>query len=99
MMLPFIIGMGVMGAALFAVFGALALLAYQTAGLDSSLVISELARLASAKAVRLPAVVSEPEMRALLAQLLATRAPLTSPAGKPTYIELHHGELARRFQK
>ena len=52
MMLPFIIGMGVMGAALFAVFGALALLAYQTAGLDSSLVISELARLASLPLLR-----------------------------------------------
>jgi DNA mismatch repair protein MutL len=35
----------------------------------------------------------------LLGQLFATRAPLTSPAGKPTYIELNHGELARRFQK
>ena len=66
---------------------------------EVNLAREELARLASAKAVRLPAVVSESEMRALLAQLLATRAPLTSPAGKPTYIELHHGELARRFQK
>jgi DNA mismatch repair protein MutL len=36
---------------------------------------------------------------ALVAQLLATRTPLTNPAGRPTYIELNHGELARRFQK
>ncbi len=59
----------------------------------------ELARLAAAKAVRLPDSTSEAELRALVIQLLATRAPLTSPAGRPTYIELSHGELARRFQK
>ena len=59
----------------------------------------ELARLAAAKGVRLPAVVGETELRALVTQLFATRTPLTSPAGRPTYIELNHGELARRFQK
>jgi DNA mismatch repair protein MutL len=59
----------------------------------------ELARLAAAKAVRLPATAGEAELQALAAQLFATRAPLTSPAGRPTYIELQHGELARRFQK
>lgn len=59
----------------------------------------ELARLAAAKAVRLPPTAGEAELRALVAQLFATRAPLTSPAGRPTYIELNHGELARRFQK
>jgi len=59
----------------------------------------ELARLAAAKAVRLPAGASEAELRALVAELFATRAPLTSPAGQATYIELNHGELARRFQK
>jgi DNA mismatch repair protein MutL len=59
----------------------------------------ELARLAAAKAVRLPAVAGETELHALVAQLFATRAPLTSPAGRPTYIELNHGELARRFQR
>ena len=59
----------------------------------------ELARFAAAKAVRLPESFGEAERRALLAQLFATRAPLTSPAGRPTYIELNHSELARRFQK
>jgi len=34
----------------------------------------------------------------VLGQLFATRTPLTSPAGRPTYVELNHGELARRFQ-
>ncbi|HWA10341.1 MAG TPA: DNA mismatch repair endonuclease MutL [Opitutaceae bacterium] len=59
----------------------------------------ELARLAAGKAVRLPARAGEDELQALVAQLFATRAPLTSPAGRPTYLELSHGELARRFQK
>jgi len=59
----------------------------------------ELARLAAAKAVRLPPTASEADTQALAAQLFATRSPLTNPAGRPTYIELHHGELARRFQK
>jgi len=39
------------------------------------------------------------EVRALVADLFATRTPLTSPAGRPTFIELNHSELARRFQK
>jgi DNA mismatch repair protein MutL len=66
---------------------------------DPELAREELARLASVKAVRLPAGAGETEVRALLTQLFATRTPLTSPAGRPTYIELNHGELARRFQK
>jgi DNA mismatch repair protein MutL len=66
---------------------------------DVNLAREELARLAAAKGVRLPAVVGETELRALVTQLFATRTPLTSPAGRPTYIELNHGELARRFQK
>jgi DNA mismatch repair protein MutL len=59
----------------------------------------ELARLAVARAIRLPAFAGEAELRALVAQLFATGLPLTSPAGRPTCIELNHGELARRFQK
>ena len=66
---------------------------------NADLARDELARLAAAKAVRLPEGAGEGELRALLAQLLATRTPLTSPFGRPTYIELNHGELARRFQK
>ena len=66
---------------------------------DTDLAREELARLAAAKAVRLPESRGEAELRALVAQLFATRTPLTSPSGRPTYIELNHGELARRFQK
>lgn len=68
-------------------------------GRDATLARDELARRAAAKAVRLPDTVGEIELRALVAQLFATRTPLTSPSGRPTYIELNHGELARRFQK
>ncbi|MDR1011230.1 MAG: DNA mismatch repair endonuclease MutL [Opitutaceae bacterium] len=59
----------------------------------------ELARLAVTKAIRLPATVNEAEMHAMTGQLFACQTPLTSPAGRPTYIELSHGELARRFGK
>lgn len=59
----------------------------------------ELARLAAARAVRLPERVGEADIQALVTELFQTRHPLTSPAGRPTYIELNHGELARRFQK
>jgi len=59
----------------------------------------ELARIAVTRALRLPAVATEAESFALVAELFTTRTPLTSPAGRPTYIELNHGELARRFQK
>ena len=58
-----------------------------------------LARLAASKAVRLPTQIGEVELQALVGQLFATRSPLTSPTGRPTYIELNHAELARRFQK
>jgi len=66
---------------------------------NADLARDELARLAVAKAVRLPESSGEDEVRALLAQLFVTPHPLTSPAGRPTYIELNHGELARRFQR
>ncbi|ACB77318.1 DNA mismatch repair endonuclease MutL [Opitutus terrae] len=66
---------------------------------DANLAREELARLASVKAVRLPAVTGEQELRALVTHLFATRTPMTNPAGRPTYIELNHAELARRFQK
>ena len=66
---------------------------------NTDLAREELARLAAAKAVRLPERTGETELHALVAQLFATRTPLTSPLGRPTYIELNHGELARRFQK
>jgi DNA mismatch repair protein MutL len=59
----------------------------------------ELARISTAKAIRLPAAPAEAALRALIVELFATRTPLTSPSGRPTFIELNHGELARRFQK
>jgi DNA mismatch repair protein MutL len=59
----------------------------------------ELARLAATRAIRLPAATDGDEMLALVAQLFACHSPLTSPAGRPTHIELGHGELARRFQR
>ncbi len=59
----------------------------------------ELARLAAAKAVRLPEQTGEEHWRSLVSQLFACRTPLTSPSGRPTFIEMSHGELARRFQK
>ena len=68
-------------------------------GADVELARDELARLAAAKAVRLPAPKGEAEAMALLRDLFATSSPVSSPAGRPTYVELNHGELARRFQK
>jgi DNA mismatch repair protein MutL len=59
----------------------------------------QLARLAAARAVRLGEVANEAAMLGLVGQLFACRAPLTSPSGTPTHIELSHGELARRFQR
>src|SRR5690606_41532384 len=59
----------------------------------------ELARLAVAKAVRLPEGAGAEEWQALSRHLFACHAPHASPAGRPTYVELSHGELARRFQK
>ena len=66
---------------------------------DTELAREELARLAAAKAVRLPESRGEAELHALVTQLFATRTPLTNPSGRPTFIELNHGELARRFHK
>lgn len=66
---------------------------------NTDLAREELARLAAAKAVRLPETVSDMEIRALVTQLFDTRQPLTSPGGRATFIELNHSELARRFQK
>ena len=59
----------------------------------------ELARLAAAKAVRLPEASGEAPWLTLVNRLFACRTPLSSPAGRPTLVELSHGELARRFHK
>ena len=66
---------------------------------DLDLARDELARLAAVRAVRMPEGTGEAEMHSLVTQLFSCRQPLTSPAGRPTCIELSHGELARRFQK
>lgn len=68
-------------------------------GLNPDVAREEIARLAATKAVRLPEAPGETELRALVGQLFATRHPHTSPAGRPTFIEVNHAELARRFQK
>jgi DNA mismatch repair protein MutL len=66
---------------------------------DLDLARDELARLAAAKAVRLPPTSGGAETLALLRELFSTSSPVSSPSGRPTYVELNHGELARRFQK
>ena len=57
----------------------------------------QLARLAAARAVRLPSQVAAADMGALVARLFACRAPHTSPGGRSTLVEFGQGELARRF--
>ena len=64
---------------------------------DPTVVREQFARLAAARAARLPAHAGEPELRSLAAELFATRAPLTSPSGRPTFVELDRAELSRRF--
>ena len=66
---------------------------------DLELARDELARMASARAVRLPALAGAAECAVLLAELFSTSNPGSSPTGHPTYVELNHAELARRFQK
>ena len=71
----------------------------RVAGANPDLAREEVARLATAKALRLAENPGEAELQALAARLFATAHPLTNPAGRPTFIEISHGELARRFQK
>ncbi|WP_404422537.1 DNA mismatch repair endonuclease MutL [Nibricoccus sp. IMCC34717] len=59
----------------------------------------ELARLASARAVRLPELRNEVEARALVHDLFSCENPLLSPSGRATYFELSHGELGRRLHR
>jgi len=66
---------------------------------DLELARDELARLAASKAVRLPRAIRESEALALVRELFATTSPVSSPGGRPTFVELNHGELARRFQR
>jgi len=66
---------------------------------DIDLARDELARIAAAKAVRLPAAIGEGAALALVRELFETSTPGSSPAGRPTYVELNHSELARRFHR
>lgn len=66
---------------------------------NADLAREELARMASAKAVRLPDAKQESAWHTLLEELFRCRTPHTSPGGRPTYFEVTHGELTRRFQK
>ena len=59
----------------------------------------EYARIAAAKAVRLPRILGEAAAMELIRELFSTSAPVVGPRGHPTFVELNHGELARRFQK
>jgi len=66
---------------------------------DIDLAREEFARLAAAKAIRLPARTGEAEALSLVRELFATSSPVSAPGGRPTFVELNHGELARRFQR
>lgn len=66
---------------------------------DIDLARDEFARLAAAKAIRLPTRTGETEAISLIRELFATSSPVSAPSGRPTFVELNHGELARRFQR
>jgi DNA mismatch repair protein MutL len=66
---------------------------------DIGLARDEFARLAASKAVRLPVRTDEAEALSLIRELFATSSPISAPGGRPTFVELNHGELARRFQR
>jgi len=66
---------------------------------NADLAREELARIASAQAVRLPDTKGETAWHTLREELFQCRTPHISPGGRPTYFEMTHGELARRFQK
>jgi DNA mismatch repair protein MutL len=66
---------------------------------DIDLARDEFARLAAAKAIRLPTRTGEAEAISLIRELFATTSPVSAPGGRPTFVELNHGELARRFQR
>lgn len=66
---------------------------------ESTLARDELARFSATRATRLPDSVSETEVHAIVSELFRCRTPLTSPSGRPTLVELSHGELTRRFGK
>ncbi len=64
---------------------------------DPQVAREKLARLAAARAVRLPTHADSADMRVLLSRLFACQSPHTSPGGRPTQVEISKGELGRRF--
>jgi len=66
---------------------------------DLNLAREELARFSATRATRLPETINEAEIHAIVTELFRCRNPLTSPSGRPTLVELSHGELTRRFGK
>lgn len=66
---------------------------------DLALAREELARFSALRATRLPESINEAEIHAIVSELFRCRNPLTSPTGRPTLVELSHGELTRRFGK
>jgi len=59
----------------------------------------ELSRMATAKAIRFDNKPSEQALISLIDELMRCENPLACPKGKPTFIELSHGDLDKRFQK
>jgi DNA mismatch repair protein MutL len=66
---------------------------------DLDLARSQLVTLALRRAGTLALPVTEPDARRLLSELMSSSLPLTSPAGRPTLIELGWNELDRRFHR
>jgi len=66
---------------------------------NSELARASLLRMAAIQAGRASARADEADPLGLVAELFRTQTPLTSPAGRPTLVEISRSELARRFQK
>ena len=66
---------------------------------NSELARESLMRLCAIQAARASARADEADPLGLVAELFRTQSPLTSPAGRPTLVEISRSELARRFQK
>jgi DNA mismatch repair protein MutL len=66
---------------------------------NSELARESLVRMAGIQAARASARTDEADPLGLVAELFGTQTPLTSPAGRPTLVEISRSELARRFHK
>jgi DNA mismatch repair protein MutL len=68
-------------------------------GRDLNHAREELARMAAARAANATLTLAGEALETLVGELLRCGTPHTSPAGRPTFIEIAAGELARRFHK